>query len=353
MKFKIREKQGRGMQRYVIESDKAVQLDYADAERLQRGDLDSFVTFSYQQHGKRFRFTYNVLGLVSLESVLARPFAPGQLRSLLISFLNMLQQCDENRLFWQRVSTDLNQILCDPSGKKLYFAYVPIQSYAIASLGINGALCALCERAQVATQELNLRAHVLSYARCSAVITAIGFKDFLKAQGVIETAGSVIDEADQNYWIRSDQLGQRGHHGFDFVDEMKRKQMSGGYELGGSGQSTSLLNDRSYGGVPMPAPSSSSVRYVFSRLKSGQSWQLTDGVFDIGRQDGCSIVLDDVRGLSRRHARIAVAANGCTVCDLQSKNGIRVNGQCIAPSREIALKRGDVIILGDEEFRIS
>ncbi|MBA3564573.1 MAG: FHA domain-containing protein [Gammaproteobacteria bacterium] len=52
------------------------------------------------------------------------------------------------------------------------------------------------------------------------------------------------------------------------------------------------------------------------------------GDYLIGRGDGCDVRLDD-RRLSRRHAALQCRADGCTLEDLDSKNGIQVDGQRI------------------------
>jgi DNA-binding winged helix-turn-helix (wHTH) protein len=54
----------------------------------------------------------------------------------------------------------------------------------------------------------------------------------------------------------------------------------------------------------------------------------------IGRNPGVQVRLDE-SGVSRRHARLLVAAHGATLEDLQSKNGTFVNGERIATVREL------------------
>jgi len=63
----------------------------------------------------------------------------------------------------------------------------------------------------------------------------------------------------------------------------------------------------------------------------------------IGRSRDCDIVLDDV-AVSRRHAEIRPGADGWTVADLDSTNGLMVNGRGVRDVQ--ALKPGDRIELG-------
>ena len=64
----------------------------------------------------------------------------------------------------------------------------------------------------------------------------------------------------------------------------------------------------------------------------------------VGRGNEADLLVDD-RSVSRRHARIRVEAGSVSVADLDSRNGVRVNGApCIG---ERALEAGDVVAIGD------
>jgi hypothetical protein len=67
----------------------------------------------------------------------------------------------------------------------------------------------------------------------------------------------------------------------------------------------------------------------------------------LGRSRDCEIVIDDA-GISRHHAEIRPGAQGWTVEDLGSTNGVLVNGQ---PTRGVELLQpGDRIELGSTEL---
>lgn len=75
---------------------------------------------------------------------------------------------------------------------------------------------------------------------------------------------------------------------------------------------------------------------------------LLAGTVSIGRDPGCDITHGDPR-LSRRHAEVRVTADGIVVSDLESRNGIRVNGR---PAREVTLRAGDVLEAGPLRIRL-
>jgi pSer/pThr/pTyr-binding forkhead associated (FHA) protein len=67
----------------------------------------------------------------------------------------------------------------------------------------------------------------------------------------------------------------------------------------------------------------------------------------IGRDPSCDVVIASNQ-VSRRHANIALTDAGYVITDT-STNGLQVNGEAVAGSR--TLSRGDVVRVGEEEFR--
>jgi len=67
----------------------------------------------------------------------------------------------------------------------------------------------------------------------------------------------------------------------------------------------------------------------------------------IGRSRECDIVLDDA-GVSRRHAEIRPDPAGWALRDLDSTNGVRVNGRPVHGSQQ--LRQGDRVEIGSTEI---
>lgn len=67
----------------------------------------------------------------------------------------------------------------------------------------------------------------------------------------------------------------------------------------------------------------------------------------LGRSRDCEIVLDD-SSISRRHAEIRPGAEGWTVADLGSTNGVRLNGRAVRGAQ--LLQAGDRVELGSTEI---
>lgn len=82
-------------------------------------------------------------------------------------------------------------------------------------------------------------------------------------------------------------------------------------------------------------------------LVSGRRMVLPPGGGVVGRSRDCDVVLDDA-GVSRRHAEIRPSAEGWSIADLNSTNGVRVNDEQIAGAHE--LRSGDRIELGSTKI---
>jgi predicted component of type VI protein secretion system len=75
--------------------------------------------------------------------------------------------------------------------------------------------------------------------------------------------------------------------------------------------------------------------------------ELFEGQFVVGRSATCQLSLDDAL-VSRRHAMLVVSKDGVTVEDLESRNGVVVNGQRI--TSRVPVKPGDKIVIGSQEL---
>jgi hypothetical protein len=77
--------------------------------------------------------------------------------------------------------------------------------------------------------------------------------------------------------------------------------------------------------------------------------ELNEGQFAVGRSAGCQLSLDDPL-VSRRHALLVVSRDGVTIEDLQSRNGVIVNGQRI--TAKTPLHAGDKVVIGSQELTL-
>jgi phage tail-like protein len=79
-------------------------------------------------------------------------------------------------------------------------------------------------------------------------------------------------------------------------------------------------------------------------------FEIPAGTTTIGRQEGNGLILDHPL-VSRRHARLDCKLELCTLVDLASSNGTRVDGELIHPNAPIPLSSPSEIRIGPFEMR--
>lgn len=82
--------------------------------------------------------------------------------------------------------------------------------------------------------------------------------------------------------------------------------------------------------------------------RPAQVFSVRAATMTIGRGAANDIILRDARA-SRVHARLAWGADGCTLVDLDSANGTRVNGDLV---QQTSVQPGDVIRIGDSRLHL-
>ncbi len=86
------------------------------------------------------------------------------------------------------------------------------------------------------------------------------------------------------------------------------------------------------------------------RLRYQQhDYELPEGQFAVGRNSSCQLAIDDPL-VSRRHAIFTVHQDRIFLEDLQSRNGVLVNGLRISGSVEV--KPGDRLMIGAQELTL-
>ncbi|SEH56302.1 MULTISPECIES: FtsK/SpoIIIE domain-containing protein [unclassified Leifsonia] len=102
------------------------------------------------------------------------------------------------------------------------------------------------------------------------------------------------------------------------------------------------------GGSPQRGAAAATVR-VMTGPARGAEFLLPAGNSTIGRVAGNDVVLEDPL-VSKRHARVEVGPGGVDVIDLNSANGILVDGGLVS---RVRLSSGQSVILGDSEIRFT
>src|SRR5262245_43874570 len=98
-----------------------------------------------------------------------------------------------------------------------------------------------------------------------------------------------------------------------------------------------------------PAPGCPAMPAQLVALNDGPSILLDKPILLIGRHPECDIQIDS-RKVSRRHCCIAQVEDYLVVRDLDSTNGIRINGQRVVEGR---LNPGDELTIGSHSYQVT
>lgn len=107
----------------------------------------------------------------------------------------------------------------------------------------------------------------------------------------------------------------------------------------------------STGNVP-DAPKSSIMPRVVLERESGVRITVTDFPAAIGKGSAASVRIEGNSAISRVHAIITFLGTFFAIEDRGSTNGTYLNGNVLAPGETVKLHTGDVLTLGNEDFKV-
>lgn len=110
--------------------------------------------------------------------------------------------------------------------------------------------------------------------------------------------------------------------------------------------------------APAAKPVAPAVKPVAPAPKAPQLKHVSDDAivmvnkpeFSLGRGTEADFIVTGNKVVSKKHAVILVKEDGCYLKDLDSKNGVFLNGEQIDSGKEYKLKEKDMIVLGNEPF---
>ena len=136
-------------------------------------------------------------------------------------------------------------------------------------------------------------------------------------------------------------------HG-DKIEVGQAELYFGDDRMAGSTQYISAANlPQRQGAAPRPARRTQASGGRLISQVDGREYGVPPGGLVIGRDASCDVVVPTAE-VSRRHAQVAPSAEGYVITDT-STNGVFVNGERV--SRTQTLGRGDIVRVGNEEFR--
>lgn len=301
-------------------------LIYTEAECIKDGCDETLFSLSYEKKKKGYEFEYYVGTARPIKEVLSSPLPLEYFEPMLVSFLDLAKACDANSLTHQRVCFDDEYIFFDPVRYSLRFVYMPVRGATERISSPLKALEHLAQRVQLKDADAQeLADSVLDYVMRSPIFSWPEYEAFLREQGVLDRGESGPRDTSLLGERTTTRIDCRDEYGFDFMDVSEEEPLS-------------------------PVPSVSSVQnaqpkrqFSLMRMLDGMEWPLKHGLNVVGSSATCDVRLEGIEGVSRRHAEILVANDVCQITDLNSTNGLKVNGVSLTPGKPVTLEEGDTI----------
>lgn len=95
--------------------------------------------------------------------------------------------------------------------------------------------------------------------------------------------------------------------------------------------------------------------YLEKRCTEGgfvEKIQLKPGSFVIGRSEEMAQYVEAGKGASRAHVEIMIRNQSCSLKDLGSRNGTRLDGEWIAPYKEYMIEPGNTFVIAESSFQL-
>lgn len=315
------------------ETAAAEELLYSEAECVKSGCDETLLTFSYEQKKKGYAFEYYVGTARPIREVLSMPLPREYFEPMLISFLDLARTCDMKGLSVQRVSFEEEHIFFDPARYSLRFVYMPVRGVTERISSPLEALEELTKRARFDDEGARgLADRVLDHVRRSAIFSWIEYETFLREQGVLDKPDGDVRDTSLLDGRTTTRIDCRDSYGFDFMSE----QATSAVQISQPAQAPVIPRASQMQPAACQEPK-------LVRMLDGVEWPLKPGSNVIGAAQECDICLEGVEGISRQHAALQVGAHGCQIMDLNSTNGVTVDGKRIPPGAPVALERGSRI----------
>lgn len=323
--MKLKVKSNRRGVKLTGEAGGSETLIYAEAECVKGGCDETLFALSYEQKKKGYEFEYYVGTARPIKEVLSAPIPLEYFEPMLVSFLELAQACDANGLTHQRVCFEEEFIFFDPVRYSLRFVYMPVRGATERISSPLKALEHLAQRVQLKDADAQqLADDVLDYVMRSAIFSWPEYEVFLREHGVLDRGDASPRDTSLLEARVTSRIDCRDMYGFDFMATSEEASSRAPLEA-----STQSVQPRH--------------QFALMRMLDGAEWPLKHGINVIGSSSTCDVRLEGIEGVSRRHAELLVSNDACQITDLNSTNGIQLNGIRLNPNRPVTLEKGDII----------
>lgn len=391
-----------------IKSIKGQQLDLVQAEAISKGKIEGLLPMSVKEGHGSFTLTYNITGMKTLKEYLQDTVMNKELFGFLLqNIFDIVSIINANYFQFSGLLLSLGRVKVEPSSKRLYFIYVPIQAYDNETTLKEFLLKLLDEATFVEGEDLS---YVQEYIRI--LNTGVNFSVFDLEQYInsLTNRGSVAQKtkkcpncghlvsADANFctnccysYISKGVTGQTGgtalYNPFDEkdvyeppvddeldwgndepdqdiidtdtqppTDNDNSAGFQDGKEYGLTEETgTTVLGHDDIDDDDIATTVLNQVKVIvktgyLTRLSNSQKSKIDVPQYHIGRNRANNFIVSDNTAVGRQHAVIIKQEDRFFINDLNSTNKTYVNAKEIPPRQNIEIFDNTKITLANEDF---
>ena len=372
---KSRIKTSAGITQFVFKGNKGQQISANEVYSINNNVIDGLLHLKVISKGSSFKLTYDITGFLPFQDYLKTPLTRATFARLLEDIVRVLKAMQESHFNQQKLLLDFNRVLVNPSTRKIYFIYIPVQPYESGC---------------------SLRDFLLNIIQFGS-FTAGEDKAYVREYIQILTSGMHFSAFELEEYVRGLSASDSAKEGADTCPQCGRtlKNPSSycvycGARLGGNSpkRSGGVYDPLTAGGEEPPAPSvparepkKSSTQGLSDstvvlntgeiggtvvlgvdelyhpdhpyliRKKTQEKIPIRSGDFRIGKErENNDYWVRDNNAVSRRHASILTRDGQYFIVDHRSTNRTYTDGHPIPAETEIEIYSGTSIRLGNEDF---
>lgn len=393
---KIKKIEKNNMAFLEIKSEKGQVLNPTEVEAITKNKVEGLLPLTVKESGKSFKLIYNITGMKTLNQYLQETWLNKQLFGFLLqNILNMLKTLDANYFQFTSLLLTFGKVKVEPSSRRLYFIYVPIQYYnnevslkdfllkiisvakfedgqdlsfvneyiQILNTGVNFSVFDLEEYINNLTNDSSKTKKTKKCPNCGKVLDveanfcSVCRYSFIK-QGVSgKIGGSVYDPLNDK---DEEDFGSNYDFGWDIDNDGQYKSSEG---LGTTDNiGTGVLGDdfdddfeEDFGDDAEPTVVLNQAKKIvqvgfLTRISNNETKEIDQNDYVIGRSLKCEFSVPDNTAVGRKHAIISYDKDHFYFLDNNSTNRSYINGKVIPQDEKIEIYNNTKITLANEDF---
>ncbi|MCM1115501.1 MAG: DUF6382 domain-containing protein [Clostridium sp.] len=384
-----------------IKSIKGQQLNLTEVEAVTKNKVEGLLPLSVKESGSSFKLIYNVTGMISLNQYLKTTQMNKQLFGFLLQNIFNIWKIIETNYFQHRsLLLSFGKVKVEPSSKRLYFIYVPIQYYdnettlkdfllkiiqvatfstdedlsfvqeylRILNTGVNFSIFELEQYIESLTGKNMPSSKMKKCPNCGREVSSDAnfcpccqYSYLTKGvTGSTNNGSAIYNPLDDELVLKSDNDEFNFNNDSNFSSKAENETVfdTADADRGScSGETdnigTTVLGDDSEdedATTVLNQPKRIVKVGYLTRISNGEKKKIDKNIYHVGKSLKNDFSVTDNNAVSRQHALFIIRDEKFYINDQNSTNKTYLNGKVIAPKQDVELVDETKITLANENF---